>query len=90
MGETDELRAQLAAAHSRLASLHLNLHARDFWRMRAAKQLAQVQADALRHEHTAMTQYLAWHGPDGSRLPAFQRGGAQSMLGAHLSSVKND
>ena len=39
------LRAQLAAAYSKLAALQLNLHARDFWRMRAAKQAAQVQTD---------------------------------------------
>ena len=76
------LRAQLAAAYSKLAALQLNLHARDFWRMRAAKQAAQVQADALFHEHTAIHQYIAWHGPDGTRLPAFMRGTDRSLTGA--------
>jgi hypothetical protein len=77
----DAMRAQLAGAYAALAKLQLNLHARDFWRMRAAKQHAQVRADALLHEHTAIQQYLAWHAPDGSRLPAFLRSGAQSLKG---------
>jgi len=74
-----ELRAQIAAAYSALATVQLNLHARDFWRMRAAKQPEQVRADSLLHEHTALQQYVAWHALDGSRLPAFQRGGARSL-----------
>jgi len=73
------LRAQLAATYSALATVHLNLHARDFWRMRAAKQPEQVRVDRLLHEHTAMQQYVAWHAADGSRLPAFQRGGKRSL-----------
>ena len=74
------LRAQLAATYSALATVQLNLHARDFWRMRAAKQPDQVRADGLLHEHTAIQQYIAWHARDGSRLPAFQRGGERSLL----------
>lgn len=75
-----ELRAQLAAIYGALATVQLNLHARDFWRTRAAKQPEQVRADALLHEHTAIQQYVAWHARDGSRLPAFQRGGERSLL----------
>lgn len=75
----DAMRAQLASAYAALAELQLNLHARDFWRMRAAKQRGQVEQDALAHEHTAIQQYLAWHAADGSRLPAFQRGGERSL-----------
>jgi hypothetical protein len=43
------------------------------------KQHAQVQADALLHEHTAIQKYLARHAPDGSRLPAFVRSGELSL-----------
>jgi len=75
----DAMRAQLAAAYAALAELQLNLHARDFWRMRAAKQRSQVEQDALAHEHAAIQQYIAWHAADGSRLPAFQRGGERSL-----------
>jgi len=74
-----ELSAQITAAYSALATVQLKLHARDFLRMRAAKQPAQVRADSLLHEHTAIQQYVAWHALDGSRLPAFQRGGARSL-----------
>jgi len=75
-----ELRAQLATMYGALATVQLNLHARDFWRTRAAKQPDQVRADALLHEHTAIQQYVAWHARDGSRLPAFQRSGERSLL----------
>ncbi len=63
-------------------TVHLNLHARDFWRMRAAKQPDQVRVDGLLHEHTAVQQYVAWHAPDGSRLPGFLRCGKRSLLAA--------
>jgi hypothetical protein len=73
------MRTQLRASYELLASLGLNLHARDFWRIRAAKQKTQVKENALFHEHTAIQQYVQWHGPDGSRLPADQRGTARSI-----------
>jgi hypothetical protein len=73
------LRAELRAAYTLLASKHLNLHARDFWRMRAAKQQALVLADPLLHEHTAIRQYVQWHGEDGSRLRAELRGTARCL-----------
>jgi hypothetical protein len=78
----DALRAQLAATYGALATVHLNLHARDFWRMRAAKQPEQVRVDRLLHEHTDIQQYVAWHAPDGSHLPGFLRGGKRSLLAA--------
>jgi hypothetical protein len=78
---SDAMCAQLAGAYAALAKLQLKMTERDFWRMRAAKQHAQVQADALLHEHTSIQQYLAWHAPDGSRLPAFLRIGALSLKG---------
>jgi phage-related protein len=76
------MRTQLRASYELLASLGLNLHARDFWRIRAAKQKTQVRENALLHEHTAIQQYVQWHGPDGSRLPADQRGTARSIARA--------
>jgi hypothetical protein len=89
MSEADPatMRAQLASAYEILAELRLDQHARDFWRMRAAKQHAQVQADALLHEHTAIQQYIAWHAHDGSRLPAFMRGGERAIAGATPAGV---
>ena len=83
MSEADPaiMRAQLASVYERLAQLKLDKHARDFWRMRAAKQHAQVQANALLHEHTAIQQYILWHAEDGSRLPAFMRGGERAIAG---------
>lgn len=76
-----EMHAQLKTAYEKLRPLRLEEHARDFWRMRASKQPAQLAGPgaALLHEHTALAQYLAWHGPDGRRLPGFARGGAVSL-----------
>lgn len=75
------MRAELDRAYKKLRSMQLDQHARDFWRMRAEKQKTQVQENALLHEHTAIQQYLQWHAPDGSRLPAFLRGGERAIAG---------
>ncbi len=48
MPESPEvLRVQLQSAYEKLAAEQLDQHARDFWRMRAAKQREQVRQDAL-------------------------------------------
>jgi hypothetical protein len=49
--------------------------------MRASKQAQQVKENALLHEHTAIHQYVDWHAADGSRLPAFMRGGERAVAG---------
>ena len=80
MPESPEvLRPQLQSAYEQLAAVQLDQHARDFWRMRAAKQREQVRQDALLHEHTAIMQYLVWHAADGSRLPVFMRSSDKSL-----------
>ena len=73
----DVLRAQLAAAYLKLAALQLNFHARDFWRMRAAS----------RTPPRTNYQYIAWHGPDGTRLPAFMRGTGRSLAASSPATL---
>jgi hypothetical protein len=68
------MRAQLIARYELLAKHGLNLHAKDFFKTRARKQSTQFKANELLHEHTAIEQYVRWHGPDGRRLPATMRG----------------
>ncbi len=75
------MRDELSKTYAKLARLQLDLHARDFWRMRASKQATQVKENALFHEHTAILQYVDWHAADGSRLPAFMRGGERAIAG---------
>lgn len=70
----DAMRAQLASAYAALAELQLNLHARDFWRMRAAKQRGQVEQDALAHEHTAIQQYPPGTPPTAAACPRSSAG----------------
>ena len=84
---TETQRQELAAAYAVLTAHDLNEHARDFWRMRAGKQAAQVQTDPVGHEHTAIQQYLAWHAADGCRLPAFMRGGERSLAAAGVAGL---
>jgi hypothetical protein len=60
-------------------ALGIHEHARDFWRIRAAKQKKQVLADSVLHEHTALTQYMQWHNVLGVRLPCFLRGSENSV-----------
>ena len=75
------MRDELSKTYAKLETLQLDLHARDFWRMRASKQATQVKENALLHEHTAILQYVDWHAADGSRLPAFLRGGQRAIAG---------
>jgi hypothetical protein len=74
--DKDEMKTQMASMYSRLRSMSMDNHARDFWRIRAVKQEQQVLMDPLLHEHTAVTQYMLWHNKLGARLPSFMRGTA--------------
>ena len=75
----ESMRVRLRARYELLASIGLNLHAHDFWRIRAGKQKTQVKENKLLHEYTAIEQYVQWHGPDGSRLPMHLRGTSLSI-----------
>lgn len=75
----ESMRVRLRARYELLASIGLNLHAHDFWRIRAGKQKTQVKENKLLHEYTAIEQYVQWHGPDGSRLPMNLRGTSLSI-----------
>jgi len=72
---------ELANTYAMLQKLGLDQHARDFWRIRASKQIQQVQENSLLHEHTALNQYIKWHAEDGSRLPSFMRGTERAIAG---------
>jgi hypothetical protein len=80
--QSTQMQSEIADAYEKLKKLQLDQHARDFWRMRARKQRNQVEADAVLHEHTAIQQYMSWHANDGSRLPAFMRGGERALAGS--------
>jgi len=72
---------ELAKTYAMLKKLGLDQHARDFWRVRASKQVHQVKENSLLHEHTAVHQYIKWHAEDGSRLPGFMRGTERAIAG---------
>jgi hypothetical protein len=60
--------------YDQLRAIGIHEHARDFWRIRAAKQQEQLVVDCELHEHTALKQYMQWHNQLGVRLPSFMRG----------------
>jgi len=70
----ESMKNELACIYARLASLRMDQHARDFWKMRASKQQQQLLQDPLLHEYTALKQYTLWHNKNGVRLPSFARG----------------
>jgi hypothetical protein len=75
----DKMQKELSSLYNQLHTLQMDQHARDFWRIRAAKQQEQVLQNALLHEHTAITQYVAWHSQAGARLPTFARGSEKCL-----------
>ena len=77
--EQETMKQQTRSMYQQLLALGIHEHARDFWRIRAAKQKKQVLADSVLHEHTALTQYMQWHNVLGVRLPCFLRGSENSV-----------
>ena len=77
--EKETMKQQTRSMYEQLLALGIHEHARDFWRIRAAKQKKQVLADSVLHEHTALTQYMQWHNTLGVRLPCFLRGSENSV-----------
>ena len=75
----DKMQKELSSLYNQLHSLQMDQHARDFWRIRATKQQEQVLQNALLHEHTAITQYVAWHSRKVARLPTFSRGSEKCL-----------
>lgn len=73
--DKDLLMQQTHLMYEDLRALELYQHARDFWRIRAAKQQQQLNENPVFHEHTAIKQYMLWHNQLGVRLPSFLREG---------------
>ena len=82
-----DMKSELVQMYNFLSEKKLRQHASDFWCMRKQKQPMQVDTNALLHEHTAIRQYIEWHGFDGTRLATRERASDHSLL-RHYQSIK--
>ena len=83
------MQREISGMYEQLKSLGMYEHARDFWRMRAAKQQQQVLDNSLLHQHTALTQYMKWHNTLGVRLPSFLRGSESCIASGFQSGFQS-
>ena len=77
--EKHTMKNEIFYMYDQLRAIGIHEHARDFWRIRAAKQQEQLVVDCELHEHTALKQYMQWHNVLGVRLPCFLRGSENSV-----------
>lgn len=60
----------------------------DFWSRRQRRQNISVDPQAIAHEYTAMSQFLAWTDADGCNLPFAKRGGEHSLQHEYTERMK--
>ena len=85
--EKHTMKNEIFYMYDQLRAIGIHEHARDFWRIRAAKQQEQLVVDCELHEHTALKQYMQWHNQLGVRLPSFMRGG-ETCLANNLAQKR--
>lgn len=86
MSMHDDLKQMKAFLTSKRQAQRFN----DFWSRRQRRQNIAVDPQAIAHEYTAMSQFLAWTDADGCNLPFAKRGGVHSLQHEYTESTKKN